>query len=119
MFDYLDVSELMGKTLACVINTGDEVIFTVEDGSEYKLYHEQDCCESVYVEDVVGELDDLIGSPLLISEEVSSESGDSDYGDTHTWTFYKFATNKGSVDIRWYGTSNGYYSESVSFKKAA
>ena len=108
--------DLLGCTLQEVKNTGDEIVFKLEDGTFAHLYHDQDCCESVRVEDVIGELDDLIGSPLLMAEEVVGESPDGfECGDSCTWTFYKLATIKGYVTIRFLGESNGYYSESVSF----
>ena len=109
--------DLKGCTLVAVDNAlGDLLQLTLDDGRSFKLYHEQDCCETVTIEEVVGELDDLLNSPLVLAEEVSDEGWDADAGGDHvTWTFYKLATIKGAVTIRWYGTSNGYYSESVDF----
>lgn len=121
----LDVKfeELTGKTLTNVEIKGDEVVFTTEAGEAYRLYHSQDCCESVAVEDVCGDLNDLIGSPLVEAEEVTSaenpEGVTKEHQDSFTWTFYKLRTAKGSVVIRWYGESNGYYSESVDFARVA
>lgn len=107
------INELVGKTFTNVYvnDEKNELIFTSSDGIVYKFYHEQDCCESVSIESIVGDLNDLVGSPLLTAEE-SSNRGNSEYG-TETWTFYKFATKNGYVDVRWFGESNGYYSESV------
>lgn len=115
--------DLLGKTLIGVEVHDDSIVFITKD-AQYQLYHEQDCCESVYVEDIIGDVDDLIGSPLLMAEEVTNADEpvdskvDKSYRDySETWTFYKLATIKGYVTIRWYGSSNGYYSESVTFAK--
>jgi hypothetical protein len=109
--------DLVGKTLSSVENIDDiELYFITTEDEEFKLYHQQDCCESVSIEDICGDLNDLVGSPILLAEEVEGDcERDPDEYESHTWTFYKISTNKGSVTIRWYGTSNGYYSESVDF----
>ena len=112
------ITNLIGKTMTAVATDGDAaLIFTCEEG-EFIFNHHQDCCESVFIESITGDLRDLVGYPILVAEE--GTSGDTPEGYTHkyepdsqTWTFYKFATIKGYVDVRWFGESNGYYSESV------
>lgn len=116
-----DVSELIGITMADVQNTGDEeIVFTAQDGRKWRMYHYQNCCESVRVEDICGDLSDLTGASIMEAEEVSSYKGPKpEYAESYTWTFYKFRTIKGSVTIRWLGESNGHYSESVDFVRGA
>lgn len=113
----VSIEELKGKVLSSVVNTGTEVIFETLEGETYKLLHFQDCCESVRVEDVWGDLHDLVGSPITLAEESSRKAGLNESSESGTWTFYKFATRKGYVDIRWLGESNGYYGEGVDFIK--
>jgi hypothetical protein len=115
-----NVSSLIGKVLKSIkYNDDNEIIFNTMDGEQYKMFHDQSCCENVYVESIVGDLNDLIGYEILISEEVNNTNCPPlyEHEESYTWTFYKFATIKGYVDIRWYGSSNGYYSESVQFYK--
>lgn len=118
----VDVSVLMHRTITNLQQNGyDELLFTMDNGDRYIMYHSQDCCEYVRIEDIDGDLNDLVGSPILQAEEVTGETQDSweedERQDSYTWTFYKFATIKGSVTLRWLGESNGYYSESVDFGK--
>lgn len=94
--------------------------FKSECGTAFLFYHCQDCCETVSIEDICGDVDDLVGSPLLTAEEVSSDEFAADapeHYESYTWTFYRFATAKGSVTVRWLGESNGYYSEGVDYEE--
>lgn len=119
---YVDISEFEGLTFDSIEITKDdeEVIFKGE--RTFRMYHYQDCCEHVYLEDVVGDLNDLVGYQILFAEEVVNQYDETDKFTvdgkprdpaSETWTFYKLASEKGYVTLRWYGSSNGYYSESV------
>ena len=129
MNDEIRFEELKGEIFSSISvkrNDGDDVItFKTVDGKEYQMYHDQGCCESVTIDDICGDLDDLIGSEILQAEEASQNTDPEDveidevYRDAFTWTFYKLATIKGCVTIRWYGESNGYYSERVSLVRVS
>ncbi len=149
--------DLKGKIITEIKGAvGDSTMtFRTSDIETFQMHYYKDCCAHCSVEDICGDLKDLIGSPILLAEEVSnsdpegeilekrkaayekeksefvpSYSGDTfdPYGpnpsndwkeESETWTFYKLSTIKGSVTIRWYGSSNGYYSESVTFERLA
>jgi len=119
-YEKVDFSELKGQTLVSITMDPDktELDFTTDKGVVYSMYHEQDCCEQVFIEDICGDLDDLIGVPLVEVEETSNSEDESipGYDDYYVWTFYRLA-GKGTVTIRWYGASNGYYSVGVNFVK--
>lgn len=123
------VSQLIGLTFnhieGCLPESG-EVTFYSECGQQFRMYHQQSCCESVYLQDVEGDVADLIGTPIVVAETVSNavqqalnlitplpDMG----GECEQWTFYRLATTKGWVVLRWYGDSNGYYSTDVDFER--
>jgi len=93
-----------------------EILFKTLYGQTFIMYHEQGCFEEVVIEDICGDLDNLLFEPIFVAEERTSESeAKADIENSATCTFYELATIKGSVTIRWYGESNGYYSETADF----
>ena len=131
----MNIHELLGVPLSAIHFDSHKIDFVAADGRTWRMHHHQSCCERVSVESVVGDLDDLLSAPILVAEESSSDElpdkpinelvadlivnapNKNPIGESRTWTFYKLATRKGYVDIRWYGSSNGYYSESVDFER--
>jgi hypothetical protein len=118
-----DISQLIGKTMRAVTRNGNESIRFESDADDaWTMDYEPDCCANCSIEDVAGDLTDLVGSPILMAEVVTNRDDPKTYDggytdDSHTWTFYKFATARGYVTVRWYGSSNGYYSETASFRR--
>lgn len=117
--DMVNFSDLIGKQLTSIVRSevdgNDALTFTCDDGSVYQMTHSQNCCESVSIEDICGDLDTLTLAPIMKAEETSNGS-ETDWGDEQ-WTFYHIGTMYRTVTIRWYGSSNGYYSTSVYFTK--
>lgn len=109
-------SDIIGKTFSRIEvvkngERGDEIIFWNGDQPDFLQCHIQDCCEDVHLEEIIGDLQDLVGTEILEArvdqQDIDSQS---------IWTFYNIRTIKGSVTLRWYGSSE-YYSIEVSFFK--
>lgn len=115
------LSELVGKTIVKLEldDERSELVFYCSDGTIYAFVHWQNCCEEVYLEDVSGELSWLLGTPILMADEAQGESAidEEAYDYLYKWTFYRFATRKGYVNLRFLGISNGYYSVEMNFIK--
>lgn len=111
-------SDLIGQTLKRVSGKiGDQqMIFETDSGRTYQLIHHNECCEEVTINDICGDLSDLINSPILQAEE-NSNDGEEINEFTSTWTFYRISTMRGQVVIRWFGQSTGNYSETATFEE--
>ena len=117
------IKDLIGKTFDEVYvvkneDTGDQEELHFKNKTEhYYFFHEQDCCEKVFIYDICGNIFDLQGSEIIEAEEAIGKNIYDNNLVSVTWTFYKFRTQNGCVVVRWLGESNGYYSEHVDFKK--
>lgn len=119
------VETVIGVTMKRVVRdrTGfdDRILFEAESGQQWEMVYVPDCCANCNIDEIVGDLTDLVGVPIAMAEESTNSDrprADADVQpDSFTWTFYKFATNKGYVTVRWYGASNGYYSETATFRR--
>lgn len=105
--------QIQGMTITAVVykETNESLLIHLNT-HVLEMIHHQECCESVYLADVVGSFEDLIGYPLLEVSESIVNIESTEY-ESATASYYNFRTIKASVQLRWVGESNGYYSETV------
>lgn len=114
---------LVGKIIKKITEDGHSMVFECTDGSVFEAYHMQDCCETVSIHDInLPDLSVLNGEEIYHadSEESSTWPEDvapPDYNESFTWTTHFIKTKNNTLKVRWLGTSNGYYSESVYFQR--
>lgn len=124
-WSYKEMADLIGLTLVSAerhtFPEGDGLLLITDTGEQFGLYHSPDCCESVDLEDITGDLDDIVGSPILSADESTNSDippRKTDYEpDSYTWSFYRINTIKGGITVRFYGESNGYYSETATLRQ--
>ena len=115
--------ELVGKTITSITRVvcveGDALHFELAGETfDCVMYHEDVGNEWVGLEDVCGDLEDLLDTPVLYAREDTSSDTGGEFGEPELkWAFYNIGTIKGSVTLRWLGESNGYYGIDVDFKR--
>ena len=51
----MNISELVGQTLTKIqVEDNYEIHFYTSEGYRFVMYHEQGCCEGVWLEEVIG-----------------------------------------------------------------
>lgn len=103
------------------VSQGDEYDFlltiSTNKGLTLKFYHEQDCCESVWLEDGFDDLKSMIGKEILDIEYIFNQTDEplEDVDDSYTWHYTNIKTIDKDCQLRFFGTSNGFYSEDIDF----
>lgn len=118
------VADIVGKRVLAVNGLkkdSEAVDFLLSDGSVFEMAYHPDCYASCYILELDCAPEDFVDQVVLSAEVVSNAENPPPPGeyapDSYTWTFVKFSTSKGHFTVRWYGESNGYYSETPSFTR--
>ncbi len=111
-----ELAGMKGGVVAGVECNSDEVVVRMEDGREFRLTLEGDCCSESYFTSPE-QFSELVGATVLDAEDREGQSANNlpkpEGADCVSWHFLVFTTNKGHVTIDWHNDSNGYYDGSL------
>lgn len=118
---YAEWFDLEGRTIESTEIGRDWLNIFCEDGTQWQLFHRQDCCESVNFKDTQGDPAELIGKKILKAyTDRGSESNswwDTSNSESSTWEEFTLEASGVKVTWRSAGESNGYYSETMNFEQ--
>lgn len=109
------LDRVVGQKILKTHVTGDSVSILLPGDMVFVLWHQQDCCESFWLEneeEVRESLGQLEGMYIEEAEERVVDISDS-CSESGTATFYNIRAMAGYCDIQFRGESNGYYSETA------
>ena len=121
-----NIDLLKGLTVKTIdaFEGGGDIMITTNCGRQFRFTHFQDCCEHVDIYSIDGDLKRLEGFRLVdvqmetVDEpEGWADSDEAKWADSYTFTDVVFKTNAQTICVKWFGESNGYYSEGVDFEE--
>jgi hypothetical protein len=98
----MQLDGFIGRTLTSITCEpgGKEMFFKFDDGHDYKMYHPQFLCETVFLHGFVGDLNNLIGTPIISAEKMDTDDIHRE-DSVHPVFSYRLRTAMGAVDFNW------------------
>lgn len=112
---------ILNTRILSIESDTEEVRIVLADGRNVRLYHCQDCCESVEIAQIDGDLQRLVGHELQAAYMTYEEKDPAgmDWCDRLdvclAHNFLHLRSHAGDVCVRWDGWQSGYYSDSITF----
>ena len=94
----------------------DYVVFVTDTGERYRLIHEQECCERVFIQDVQESIEDVLHTPIVHASKIVSPYVDP-YGFKGFLYLFLLRTDTGTLHILFQATSCGCDFLNVDFWK--
>lgn len=112
----VDFDILIGETIVSIsgMDTGGvEVVIETASGRTFRMYHVQDCCENVYIDATYGCANSILNK-VVDETTYFTDNYDGAY-ESGTISRFRIYCDGDYFEVKWIGTSNGYYGEGVSF----
>lgn len=72
MHKLVNFNVLIGEVLTSITKGKERIFIATQSNKMFVMEHQQDCCESVDIHEILGDANDVIGLPITKAEELES-----------------------------------------------